>query len=163
VISGAQWLWLLVVPIVAMVLVAGCVCRACFGEMSQRYDVTEYTSRCRESGLSRANHALEHNVFSYFPFNVEMHYCWRCTFAAAVGGMYLAQLMHCASWTDGCRGVRDRANDRKPLAAIVAAIFTAMVPWTSMLASVAYNEGDCFCSGRLRSDGHCWRCDHSSA
>ena len=61
--------------------------------------LSSITFRCRENGMKRGeSSALHHNVFSYFPFNVEMHYLLAMFLHGGVSGpwagMYLAQMMH---------------------------------------------------------------------
>ncbi|MGH7177440.1 MAG: hypothetical protein ACREJC_08680, partial [Tepidisphaeraceae bacterium] len=72
----SSWLWLLIVPPLAVVLVAACVPPGLlWGDEPNGYDVAEYHLQIprewRESG--RIN-AMDHNVFSFFPQGVEMHY-----------------------------------------------------------------------------------------
>jgi hypothetical protein len=77
---------------------------------------------------------LKHNVFSYFPFNVEMHYLLAMHLKGGPwAGMYMAQLMNLIMIG---LSVTALIGIAKPQAAIVA----GAVPWMMLLGSVAYNE-----------------------
>jgi hypothetical protein len=153
--EAANWGWLWIAPAaVAGVVALG----ACFppgilwGDEPNGYDVVEYHLQVpREWYESGRITALHHNVFSYFPFNVEMHYLLAMYlhggFWGPWAGMYLAQMMHtgfCAAtvWTVYAFAGGGRKG-------IIAAAFVAAVPWTGLLGAVAYNEGGTLLFGML--------------
>jgi len=98
---------------------------------------------------------LEHNVFSYFPCNVEMHYLLAMHLRGGPwAGMYLAQLMHAAMvgvTLIAIYGAARMTGGR--LVACIATLAAATMPWTIMLGSVAYNEGGMLLFGHCASAG----------
>lgn len=91
---------------------------------------------------------LTHNVFSYFPFNVEMHYLLAMHLrGGAYEGMYLAQLMHVAFL--GLSVVALIGFTAKPQTGIIAAITMGSFPWLMMLSPIGYNEGGLLLFGTL--------------
>src|SRR5262249_40657076 len=79
-----------------------------------------------------------HNVFSYFSFNVEMHYLLAMYLRGSPwGGMYLAQLMHVAMIVLSVAALWELVPPRGRIGVILA----ASTPWMALLAPVAYNEG----------------------
>lgn len=140
-----NWLWLPIAAVAGVVALAACFPPGLlWGDEPNGYDVVEYHLQIpREWYEAGRIIPLHHNVFSYFPFNVEMHYLLAMNlhggFWGPWAGMYLAQFMHvgfCAAavWAiyavagGGTRG-------------IVAGALVAAVPWTGLLAPIAYNEG----------------------
>src|SRR5207302_7859042 len=97
-IDWTTWLWLLVIPFLAIaVLGAFMAPMALWGPTEPNgYDVVEYHLQIpREWFEAGRIQALHHNVFSYFPFNVEMHYLLAMHLRGGPwAGMYLAQFMH---------------------------------------------------------------------
>ncbi len=94
---------------------------------------------------------LHHNVFSYFPFNVEIQYLLAMHLHggswAPWASMYLAQLMHAAMCAAAAWAVYGLAGGNKR--GIAAGLLTVAVPWTGLLAPVAYNEGGTLLFGIL--------------
>lgn len=84
VMLGAMTLGALVIPWVL------------WGDEPHAYDVVEYHFQLPREWLEGGRiTATPHNVFGYFPLNVEMHYLLAMTLrGGATAGMYLAQLMH---------------------------------------------------------------------
>jgi len=86
---------------------------------------------------------LHHNVFSYFPTAMEMHYLLAMQLRHGPwAGAYLAQLMHvsvCALSVLAVYAAARTFAEKPP--AILAAIAMANVPWVWLLAPVGYNEG----------------------
>jgi hypothetical protein len=143
------------------------------------YDVVEYHFQIpREWYEAGRIEPLRHNVFSYFPFNVEMHYLLAMHLRGGPWkGMYLAQLMHVgyvalsvlavygvarASAPDPTANhagslPRSRWTEgpsapdpRAPHAARAPiAVLAASVPWLALLAPVGYNEGGLLLYGAL--------------
>ena len=118
------------------------------------YDVVEYHLQVpREWYEAGRIVPLGHNVFSYFPFNVETHYLLAMHVRGGPwSGMYLAQLMH-ASYVvlSGARGLRASRgrSPRRHQAAVFAGVGAASVPWLTLLAPIAYNEGGLLLYGTL--------------
>lgn len=152
-VEPAQWLWLLVAPFLGLSLVAAIVPPGVlWGDEPNGYDVVEYHLQVpREWYEAGRITPLEHNVFSYFPFNVEMHDLLAMHLRGGpFEAMYLAQLMHvawgvlflAAVWAV----VRSMASAKS---ARLAAIAAAVVPWTGLLAPIAYNESGLLLFGTL--------------
>jgi MFS family permease len=95
--------------------------------------------------------ALHHNVFSYFPFNVEMHYLLAMHLhggpSAPWAGMYLAQLMHATMCALAVVAVYGLAGGGRR--GVAAGLLMAAAPWVPLLASVAYNDGGTLLFGVL--------------
>ncbi len=145
-----QWLWVLVAPLAAVVTLAAFFPPGMlWGDEPNGYDVVEYHLQLpREWFEAGRITALHHNVFSYFPFNVEMHYLlamhlhgdpWRA--------MYLTQLMHLTMCALTILAIYALAENSR--AGTVAAVLAAAVPWTGLLAPIAYNEGGTLLFGTL--------------
>jgi hypothetical protein len=140
-----EWLWLLVTPALAMALVAALVPPGVlWGDEPHGYDVLEYHLQLPREFYELGHIApLHHNVFSYFPLGMEMHYLTAMELHRGPwAGMYLAQLMHVA--VTGLAVVATYAAARRfagKLPATLAAVAMANVPWLGLLAPVSYNEG----------------------
>jgi hypothetical protein len=139
------WLWLVPLPPLAIALVAALVPPGVlWGDEPHGYDVLEYHLQLpREFYEIHRVAPLKHNVFSYFPQGMEMHDLLAMQLRhGAWAGMYLAQLMHVAVVALAVIAVYAAARQfAQKLPAILAAIAAAYVPWTWLLAPVAYNEG----------------------
>jgi hypothetical protein len=147
-----RWLWLL--PIA--VLTVDCICALLppgllWGDEPNGYDVVEYHLQVPREWYELGRIVpLTHNVFSYFPFNVEMHYL--LAMAARHGpwaGMYLAQLMHVGFIALAVVAVYALIAEHSRAAATVAAVVMAMTPWCGLLGAVAYDEGGMLLWGTL--------------
>jgi len=152
-ISDGQWLWLLMVPTAAMSLVAAAVVPGVlWGDEPHGYDVLEYHLQVPREWYELGRIVpLKHNVFSYFPFNVEMHYLLAMHLRGGPwAGMYLAQLMHLAFIATAIVAIYGVVKElASPQAAIASAVLAAAAPWMTMLGSVAYNEGGLLLFGTL--------------
>ena len=116
------------------------------------YDVVEYHLQVPREWFEAGRIVpLPHNVFSFFPMNVEMHYLLAMHLSGGPwAGMYLAQLMHCAFIALFVAAVYAFALQiAKPLPAIIGALAVATVPWVAQLAAVAYDEGGFLLFGTL--------------
>jgi hypothetical protein len=122
-----------------------------WGDEPNGYDVLEYHLQIpREWYELHRIVPLHHNVFSFFPMNVEMHYLLAMALRAGPwNGMYLAQLMHVAFLALTAVAVYALIAERSKSMAIVAATAVATVPWFSLLAPVAYDEGGLLLWGTL--------------
>src|SRR5690606_12961214 len=87
---------------------------------------------------------LEHNVFSYFPMGVEMHFLAGMELmGGAWKGMYFAQFFTGAMAMVTALGVYGATRTLAPesrLLPTLAGVTTASTPWLIMLGSVAYTE-----------------------
>lgn len=147
------WLWLAPAAVGGVVMLAACFPPGLlWGDEPNGYDVVEYHLQIpREWYESGRIIALHHNVFSYFPFNVEMHYLLAMYlhggFWGPWAGMYLAQMTHTAFCIAFVWAIYALAGGGRR--GIVAAALAAAVPWTGLLAAVAYNEGGTLLFGAL--------------
>jgi len=150
-----RWLWLAVAPALALALAAAYVAPGLLWkpEEPHGYDVVEYHFQIpREWHDSGRIEPLAHNVFSYFPFAVEMHYLLAMHLrGGAWDGIYLAQLMHVgmvalsvlAAYAIACKLAHGRGQ------AVLAAVAGGTVPWLMQLAPLGFNEGGLLLYGTL--------------
>lgn len=151
---GLGWLGLVVVPFAAMTTVGAMLPPGLLWtpEEPHGYDVVEYHLQVpREWFEAGRIIPLHHNVFSYFPFNVEMHYLLAMHLRRGPWvGMYLAQFMHGLFFVlavMAAAGFASRARSQAPgrkgsrFAAAIAAIAMVAVPWVPQLGAIAYDEG----------------------
>lgn len=132
-----HWAWVILAVPAAIAIVGALVPPGIlWGDEPHGYDVLEYHLQVPREWYELGRIVpLEHNVFSYFPFNVEMHYLLAMhVMGGPWEGMYVAQLMHVAFM-----GVMVVAL--AGMASPLVAILVASVPWIPMLSAVAYNEG----------------------
>jgi hypothetical protein len=155
-VDPAAWLWLLVMPFLALAVLGAFMPPGILWGSAEPngYDVLEYHLQApREWYDAGRILALHHNVFSYFPVNVEMHYLLAMHLRGGPwAGMYLAQVMHVAMTVLTVAAVAGFAQKRGRLGTLLVAV----TPWFAMLASVAYNEGGLLLFGTL-AIGWAWR------
>jgi hypothetical protein len=122
-----------------------------WGDEPNGYDVLEYHLQVPREWYEIGRIVpLRHNVFSFFPFNVEMHYLLAMSLRGGPwAGMYLAQLMHVAFIALTVLAVYALVAQRSKPMAIIAATAVATVPWMGLLAPVAYDEGGLLLWGTL--------------
>lgn len=149
------WAWIVVVPFASSALVGTMVPPGLLWtpEEPHGYDVVEYHLQVpREWYEAGRITPLQHNVFSYFPMGVEMHYLLAMHLDRGPReGMYLAQLMHFAMIVLTVLAVCGVASELvlgSP-APVIAGIATATVPWLTQLGAIAYNEGGFLLYGTL--------------
>jgi hypothetical protein len=153
--AGWNWLWLAALPLLAVALVAACVPPGMLWTPDEPhgYDVVEYHLQIpREWYEAGRILPLEHNVFSYFPFGVEMHYLLAMHLRGGPWkGMYLAQLMHVAHVALTVVAVYGLAFSltQRRATAVIAALVVTSAPWLTLLAPIAYNEGGLLLYGTL--------------
>lgn len=146
-----SWLVLLVVPFLS-VMTAGSMLPPYLlwtPDEPHGYDVVEYHLQVpREWYEAGRIVPLNHNVFSFFPFNVEMHYLLAMHLRGGPwAGMYLATMMHGAMMLlavlAACGFALRLARNASgaAIAAVVAALAMLATPWLSQLGSIAYDEG----------------------
>jgi hypothetical protein len=134
--KGSPWPWLILAPSAAITTVAACMPAGfLWGDEPHPYDVVEYHLQApREWCESGRITPLAHNVYSYFPFNVEMHYLLAMHLRGGPWkAMFLAQFMSMGFVVVTVVALAGTAGRQ-------AAIVAAAVPWMTMLGSVAYNE-----------------------
>jgi 4-amino-4-deoxy-L-arabinose transferase-like glycosyltransferase len=144
--AGAHWLLLAAAPALAMMLIAASITPGLLWkpEDPHPYDVLEYHLHVPREWFELGRIAgLHHNVFSYFPFGVEMHYL----LAMHVRGgpwaaMYQCQLLSTA-WSlltaAAVYGTAKTLCGNRAIASAAAVIAIAS-PWIVMLGSVGYTE-----------------------
>lgn len=149
----ARWSWLLLlgVPFVSIMTTGSMLPPYLLWTPDEPhgYDVVEYHLQVpREWYEAGRILPLHHNVFSFFPFNVEMHYLLAMHLRGGPwAGMYLATLMHGAmillSVLAACgfalRLTRDTPNANT--APVFAALAMLTTPWLAQLGAIAYDEG----------------------
>lgn len=122
-----------------------------WGDEPNGYDVLEYHLQVPREWYELGRIVpLQHNVFAFFPFNVEMHYLLAMALRGGPwSGMYLAQLMHVAFIALTVAAIYALVSERSKPMAMIAATAVATVPWVGLLAPVAYNEGGLLLWGTL--------------
>jgi len=154
-VSSWNCLWLIVIPFAGIAVVAAFVPPGILwgADDPAGYDVVEYHLQVPREWYEAGRIApLHHNVFSYFPFNVEMHYLLAMHLRGGPwAGMYLAQLMHLSFVALTVVAIYGIARQISPTpgGAVVAAVAAASAPWLTMLGGVAYNEGGLLLFGTL--------------
>jgi len=152
--AGAHWLWLLAIPFVVVAIVAALVPAGLMWNPGEPhgYDVVEYHLQIpREWYEAGRIVPLHHNVFSFFPFNVEMHFLLAMHLRGGPwAGMFLAQFMHGAFVLLSIVAVYGFARWKSNrFIATTAALAAATVPWLAQLAGIAYDEGGFLLFGAL--------------
>ena len=152
--AGWEWLLLLSLPLLSVALVGAILPPGMLWQDEPHgYDVVEYHFQVpREWYEAGKITPLRHNVFSYFPFNVEMHYLLAMHLRGGPwDGMYLAQLMHVAYVALSVVAVYGLASSlgKNRVAPVLAALVASSVPWLTLLAPMGYNEGGLLLYGAL--------------
>jgi hypothetical protein len=145
-----HWLWAMLMPLLAIATIGAMFPPGMlWSDEPHWYDVVEYHLQVpREWFEAGRIVSLHHNVFSYFPFNVEMHYLLAMHLHHGPwAGMYTAQLMHTAMCALSIIAVIALAGGGAR--GTVAAVLAGAVPWTMLLAAVPYNEGGTLLFGIL--------------
>jgi hypothetical protein len=140
--AGWGWLWVAAAAVGGAAALAACFPPGIlWGDEPNGYDVVEYHLQGPREWFEAGRIVpLHHNVFSFFPFNVEMQYLLAMFLHAGPwAGMYLAQMMHLGFCVMAAGAVYALAGAGKR--GTVAALLVAATPWTGLLAPVAYNEG----------------------
>ena len=182
----APWLWLLAaVPLGVATAGATLPPGILWGDEPHGYDVLSYHLQIpREWYEAGWIVPLDHNVFSHFPLGQEtlslliMHQMggpWEAMYAAQILSlliMILATLAVTAAVSQLANGLQQSsealsAEAKVPdphVAPIVAGVIFATIPFTAMLASIAYNEALLLlatalaAAWMLRALGGDWRC-----
>jgi hypothetical protein len=147
-----RWMLLLCAAALGLATVAALVPPGfLWGDEPNGYDVLEYHLQVPREWYELGRIVpLQHNVFSFFPFNVEMHYLLAMAFRGGPwSGMYLAQLMHVAFIALTVLAIYALIAERSKPIAIIAATAVATTPWMGLLAPIAYDEGGLLLWGTL--------------
>ncbi|HEY4328765.1 MAG TPA: hypothetical protein VGN88_03445 [Phycisphaerae bacterium] len=164
-----DWLYLLsVAPIAVLLIAATFPPGTLWSSEGNGYDVLEYHLQLpREYALNNSIAPLHHNVYSFFPQNVEMLYLILMQAAKSVMGAdretgYLwatfpAQLLHAVMtlMTAAAIALMPIGADNKahPWLMATGRAFAAMtflaIPWTIVTGSLAYNEAGMMFFGTL--------------
>jgi hypothetical protein len=156
--TGAAWLWLIPVMSLAIAAVSASILPGLLWRPldPHPYDVTSYHLLVpREWYEGGKIVPLEHNVFSYFPFNVEMQFLllmhamggpWAGMYACQFLSAGYAGLMVLAVGGVGANEHRTStiehrtSNGEGQFNSYLGAAIASVIPWTIMLAGVAYVE-----------------------
>ncbi len=132
-----EWLWLLVVPGLAIAITGASILPGFLWKPDDPhpYDVLIYHLQVPREWYELGRIVpLAHNVYSYFPFNIEMHYLglmhlqggpWSAMYSSQFlslifAGLFVATMaLHCG---------------------VVAGVLSAVLPWVVMSSCVAYVE-----------------------
>jgi len=137
-----RWLLLLIVPFAALAIVGANIIPAVLWKPidPHPYDVMCYHLQVpREWYESGRIVPLKHNVYSFFPFAAEMNYLLAMHLRGGPwAAMYLAQLMSFSYMALAVLSVATAMPNRR--SGLIAAVAMTAIPWTTMLASIAYNE-----------------------
>lgn len=142
--AGAIWLFLFAAPAVGMMLVGASITPGLLWkpEDPHPYDALEYHLQVpREWYEIGRITGLHHNVYSYFPYGVEMHYLLAMHVrGGAWAAMYKCQYLSIAWTLLTAAAVYATVGRHRKLLATSAALLVLATPWFPMLASVAYTE-----------------------
>ena len=150
-VPPTAWMWPLAAAAAGLVAFAALVPPGIlFGDEPNGYDVLEYHLQVpREWYDAGRITPLNHNVYSFLPFNVEMHYLLAMHLrGGAWNGMYLAQLMSATMTALAVAAVYGVLAEIGGAATIGAVIF-ATTPWTMLIAPIAYDESGLLMFGAL--------------
>jgi hypothetical protein len=158
---GGDWLLLLAVVPIGMLMVAATFPPGTLWASEARgYDVMEYHLEMpREYAANNSTAPVAHNVYSYFPANVEMLYLLLMQLAKGVmgdpsylWGTFPSQFLHVALMVMTAAALvlmpGGRGSVRTTGRAVAALVFLG-IPWTIITGSLAYNEGGMLLFGTL--------------
>lgn len=152
--SEGGWIWLAVSAAVSVAVVGASLAPGTLWRPDDPhpYDSLEYHLQVpREWFEAGRIIPLQHNVFSFFPFNVEIHYLladylrggpWAAAYQAQFLSLWLTLLTALAVWG----WARNRCG--RPAAALAAAAILTL-PWVVMLGCVSYVESGMLLLGAL--------------
>ncbi len=140
--ATSGWIWLIPIVSLATATVAASVMP---GELwrpwdPDQYDVLSYHLEVPREWYDAGQIApLDHNVFSYFPFNAEMQFLLAMhAFGGPWRAMYICQFICVGYSALMVLAVAGATEDRR--AGAIAAAVVSCVPWVIMLGSVPYVE-----------------------
>ena len=134
--AGWGWWWIAPMVILGMALVAATLPPGMlWPDDPLPYDVLEYHLQGpREWYEAGRIQPLRHNVYTFFPFNVEMQFLLAMHVRGGPwSGMYVAHLLSLAYVVLSVAAIH-------AFAGTVPAVAAAFVPWLMMLGTVAFNE-----------------------
>lgn len=140
----ASWAVLLLVPGLALLLIAACCPPGALWRVEAfGYDVTSYHLQLPREWLNMGRMAgLEHNVYSFLPSLIEGGYLLIGVLSGSVlAGVYTCQLFHVtlALLAAAAIGKMVAVKTTSPAGIGAAAVFLA-VTWVAVTGSMAYNE-----------------------
>jgi hypothetical protein len=143
--AGWHWLFLATAPMLGVATVAAAMVPGFMWKPDDPhpYDVVSYHLQIPREWYEIGRIVpLTHNVFSYFPFNVEMQFLLGMNLRGGPwAGMYFAQFMSMAYGVLAVMGTYGVARLVSAQAgATIAAVAMGTMPWMPMLSSVAYVE-----------------------
>jgi hypothetical protein len=142
-VEPGQYSLLIAVAPLAVMLTGGLILPGIlWGDEPHGYDVVSYHLQLPREWFEQGHIAVApHNVFSFFPFNVEMHYLLAMHLRGGPwAGMYVAQWMHGVMAVMTAIAIYASLRDRGSFIASAASVLLLSVPFVPMLGSVAYNE-----------------------
>lgn len=144
-----HWLWLIAMPFLAIILLGACLLPGFLWKPDDPhpYDALVYHLQVpREWYEAGRMLPLHHNMYSFFPFDTEMHY-WAAMYlrGGPWEGMYTAQFMSAGFGVVAVLSLYAVATQRAEresnrFGAILACVLEASVPWVVMISSVTYVE-----------------------
>jgi hypothetical protein len=148
-VNKSRWglVWLIGAPVAgvilaAMFIVPGALWQRLPESEPHGYDVLIYHLQAPREWFDAGRIVeLRHNVYSYLPFNVEMHYLLAMHMRSSPWkGMFVAQIMHAMMMAVSVLAVYACARTSRRASAICAGTLTLCIGWTAVLAPIAYNE-----------------------
>ncbi len=155
---GRWWVWAAILPLAALCIASAALPPGMLWPQAgdpHPYDVLEYHLQGPREWYELGRIVpLKHNVYTFFPFNVEMQYLLAMHLRGGPwAGMYMAHflsLSHMALAAVALYGTAAMlARERKRCAGAMAALGMAASPWAVMLGTIAYNESGLLLYGSL--------------
>jgi hypothetical protein len=147
--SGSfAWITLGAMPFLAMAVAGACLLPGLLWRPDDPhpYDVLVYHLQVPREWYEAARMIpLRHNMYSFFPFNAEMHF-WAAMYlrGGPWEGMYTAQFMSLGFTLLAAlavyAGAREVAPSENRCGPIFATVLFATIPWVVMISCVAYVE-----------------------
>jgi hypothetical protein len=139
--AGARWMWLAIAPLAGIAVSGACIMPGLLWKPDDPhpYDVLVYHLQVpREWFEAGRIIELPHNVYSYFPFNIEMHFLAMMHLKGGPwDGMYAAQFMSLMFAIIAVLAVKGALEVP---AGRVAGVVAAGLPWVVLTSCVAYVE-----------------------
>ena len=136
--AGAWWLWLAAAPLAAVAVVGATLMPGLLWKPADPhpYDVLVYHLQVPREWFELGRIVeLPHNIYAYFPFNVEIHnLAMMHLLGGPWAGMYAAQLLSVIFVIIAVIAIYAASQT------IVGTVAAVVVPWTVMLGAVAYVE-----------------------
>jgi hypothetical protein len=147
-----RWMWLMIVPVVALAVLAATVPPGLlWEEEANGYDVLEYhLGAPRDWFFAGRIIYLDHNMYSNFPMNAEMLYLlsmvllaspWKAAIVTQFISLAQGAMAGYAAWLIG--------RDYSRRAGLVAGLAGAAMPWLTYFGALAYVENGMLFYGLL--------------